>query len=74
MRCCRAPPTRQRSYSMPGNTLTEMSSAVSTESICSQSHSLDEALYLLNKKKLNRKDIDEQSLLHRAVDAGMLRV
>jgi len=32
--------------------------------------SLDESLALISKKKITKKEIDEQSLLHRAADAG----
>ena len=58
---------RQRSYSMPSNTfMTESPSPTRA----GHPTTLDEAVILINKKKIGKDEIDEQKLLHRAADSG----
>lgn len=59
---------RQRSYSMPGSHIEHIE--LKEQRRETTSHSLDEAFNLLSKKKIGKAEIDEQSLLHRAADAG----
>lgn len=71
LRCSHAPTvSRQRSYSVPSGTLLE----VQNHKMSRPAHSLEEALLLLSKKKLGKAEIDEQSLLHRAANAGNLAI
>lgn len=67
------PTVRQRSYSVPSSNYFE-EPKMSQPKMSLPSHSLDEALALLSKKKLAKTDIDEQSLLHRAANAGKSRM
>ena len=52
---------------MPSNTfMTESPSPTRA----GHSTTLDEAVTLINKKKIGKDEIDEQKLLHRAADSG----
>lgn len=50
---------------MPSNTLLDV-----YEDTLLPKHSLENALALLNKKKIGKEEIDQQTLLHRAADSG----
>lgn len=60
---------RQRSYSMPSNAFKDLMEA-DQPSKSSHPATLDEAVTLLSKKKIGKTEVDAQSLLHRAADAG----
>ena len=44
--------------------------AMRERNMAAPTHSLDEAVTLLNKKKIGKAEVDEDCLLHRAADAG----
>ena len=65
-----SPAVRQRSHSVPSAAVMEVNLPSVRQPLCS----LEEALSLLNKKKIGRSEIDGWSLLHRAADSGKLLV
>lgn len=54
---------------MPSSAFADLTGAPKIAKKC-QPTTLDEAVTLISKKKLTKTEIDEQSLLHRAADAG----